>query len=195
MKILEYIRQLSPLQCGITDGIDIDCEDLKKPGGLYRAVWVFNRGDLTVPIDVTVATYVTDLSLATYLGLFLFESTKFSHEAVWTEQVGEGGNVSYLQTVTLRVPNSNPTSDKVIEDASVSELVVITKSNAGEFQIWGAENGLSANDQTTGGPGRQATDSTFTTLVLAGTERYLPKRLLVGGTSAATEAYLAARVA
>ena len=67
MKILEYIRQLSPLQCGITDGIDIDCEDLKKPGGLYRAVWVFNRGDLTVPIDVTVATYVTDLSLATYL--------------------------------------------------------------------------------------------------------------------------------
>ena len=131
MKIIEYIRQLSPLQCGITDGIDIDCEDLKKPGGLYRAVWVFNRGDLTVPIDVTVATYVTDLSLATYLGLFLFESTKFSHEAVWTEQVGEGGNVSYLQTVTLRVPNSNPTSDKVIEDASVSELVVITKSNAG----------------------------------------------------------------
>lgn len=194
MKILEYIRQLSPLQCGITDGIDIDCEDLRKPGGLYRAVWVFNRGDLRTPIDVTLVAYVTNLDLNTYQGLFLFESTKFSHEAVWTEQVGDGGNISYLQTVTLRLPNSNPTADRVIEDASVSELVVITKSNAGEFLIWGAENGLSANDQTTGGPGRQSTDSTFATLVLAGTERFLPKRLLIGGSASLTEAYLNARV-
>jgi hypothetical protein len=179
-----------PLDCGISAGIDINCQDLRKPGGLYRDVWIFNKGDQRVPIDVTLAQYVTSLELNTYMGLYKFSSTKFAHEAVWAEQVGDGGNVSYTQTVTLRLPNSNPASDKVIEDASVSELVVITRSNAGEYQIWGAENGLGAGDGTTGGTGRNGTDSTFTTLVLTGVERYLPKRLLIGGTDSATLAYL-----
>lgn len=191
--ILEYYIQRA-LQCGISDGIDIDCTDLRKPGGLYRIAWIFNLEDQSVPIDVTLATYITNLELNTYLGLYKFESTKNSHEAVWTEQLGDGGNVSVLQTVTLRLPNNNPANDKVIEDAMVSNLVVITRSNAGEYLIWGAENGLSAGDGTMGGAGRNATDSTFTTLVLTGTERYLPKRLLVGGTDAATLAYLNARV-
>jgi len=179
-----------PLDCGISAGIGIDCSALRKPGGLYRTVWVTNKDDFRVPIDVTLAEYVTSLELNTYVGLYEFESTKFSHEAVWAEQLGDGGNVSYSQTVTLRLPSSTPATDKVIEDASVSELVVITRSNAGEYQIWGAENGLSAGDGTTGGSGRQGTDSTFVTLVLTGVERYLPKRLLIGGSDAATLAAL-----
>lgn len=183
------------LDCGITDGIDINCEDLRKPGGLYKTAWVFNLSALRVAIDASLAGYITDLEFQTYLSLYVFSSTKFSHEAVWATQLGDGGNVSYLQTVTLRVPNSNPAHDKVIEDASVSDLGVITRSNAGEYQIWGAENGLSAGDGTTGGPGRQATDSTFSTIVLTGTERFLPKRLLIGGSDAATLAYLNAMVA
>ena len=184
-----------PLQCGITDGIDITCAALRKPGGYYRIAWVLNKEDFRIAIDVTLAEYVTNLELNTYQGLFKFESTKFSHEAVWQQQVGEGGNVSYLQTVTLRVANDNPAADKVVEDASVAELVVITRSNAGEYQIWGAENGVSSGPNTQGGNGRQSTDSTFTQLVLVGVERYLPKRMLVGGTDAATLAYLNARVA
>lgn len=181
-----------PLDCGISGGIGIDCSALRKPGGLYRTVWALNKDDFRVPIDVTIADYVTSLELNTYRGLYEFESTKFSHEATWTEQVGDGGNVSFLQSVTLRLPTSTPATDKVIEDATVAELVVITRSNAGEYQIWGAENGLSAGDGTTGGSGRQGTDSTFVTLVLTGTERYLPKRLLIGGSDAATLAALEA---
>lgn len=184
-----------PLNCGITDGIDITCADLRKPGGLYRAVWAFNKGDLRVPIDVTLAAYITDLEFNTYRSLYLFESTKFSHEATWTQQQGDGGNISYQQNVILRLSNSNPAADKVIEDASVSELGIITRSNAGEYQIWGAENGLASGDGTTGGSGRQATDSTFTQLTLVGVERYLPKRLLIGGSDAATLAYLTAMTA
>lgn len=179
-----------PLDCGISSGIDITCQNLRKPGGLYRVVWAFNKGDLRIPIDVTLAAYITDLELVTYRGLYKFESTKFSHEAVWSQQTGDGGNISYLETVTLRLPNSDPAADKVIEDASVSELVVITRSNAGEYQIWGAENGISSGDGTQGGAGRQSTDSTFTTLVLTGVERYIPKRLLIGGSDANTLAAL-----
>lgn len=181
--------------CGITGDIDITCADLRKPGGLYNTVWIFNLDALRIPINVTVADYVTDLEFLTYKSLYKFSSTKFSHEAVWSQQSGDGGNVSYNQTVTLRLANSNPAADRVIEDASVSELVVITRSNAGEYQIWGAANGLAAGDGTTGGPGRQATDSTFSTLVLTGVETYLPKRLLIGGSDANTLAYLNAATA
>jgi hypothetical protein len=181
------------LDCGIQNGIDINCQDLRRPGGLFRAVWVYNKKDLRYPIDVTVADYVTNLEFLTYTALYKFESSKFSHEAVWTQQQGDGGNISYQQTVTLRLPTFNPASDKVIEDASVAELGVITLSNSGEYQIWGAENGLSAGDGTTGGTGRQGTDSTFTTLVLQGVERFLPKRFLVGGSTALTQEYIDAR--
>lgn len=182
-------------ECGISGGIGIDCSDLRKPGGLYRTAWVFNKSALRVPIDVTLASYITDLEFLTYMSLYKFESAKFSHEATWTQQSGDGGNVSFLQTVILRLANSNPTADKVIEDASVAELGIITRSNAGEYLIWGAENGLASTDATTGGTGRQATDSTFTQLNLGGSERFLPKRLLIGGSDAATLAYLNAMVA
>lgn len=187
-----YHRQLSPLQCGIADGIDMNCTDLRKPGGVYRVVWVFNLGDLRAPIDVTLADYITDLPFTVYRSLYVFESTKFSHDGTWQQQNGDGGNVSYIQTVNLRVSNNNPAADRVIEDASVSELGVITRSNAGEFLIWGAENGMASDPATTGGTGRQSTDSTFTQLTLVGTERFLPKRLLIGGSAAATLQYLTA---
>lgn len=175
--------------CGIRSGIGFVCDDLRKPGGYYSTVYIFNKEDLRVPIDVTLETYLTDIELVTYRGMYKFTSAKYSHEATWALQRSDGGSVSFLQTVTLRLPNSTPTSDVIMEDAAVSELVVITRSNAGEYQIWGAENGLSGGDGTQGGAGRQATDSAFTTLVLTGTERYLPKRLL-RGTDAATLQFL-----
>lgn len=181
------------LGCGISGGFGISCDDLRRPGGYYRIVWVTNLESFRLPIDVTLSTYITNLELTTYTGLYKFESTKYSHEAVWAQQNSDGGNVLFNQTVTLRLPNNDPTTDRVLEDATVSDLVVITRSNAGEYQIWGAENGLSSGDGTTGGAGRNQGDSTFTTLVLTGAERYLPKRLLVGGSDALTLQYLNAR--
>lgn len=183
-----------PLDCGIGAGMGVNCDDLRKPGGLYRAAWVFNLGDLRNPLPVTQGNYVTDLPLTTYQTLYKFESTKFSHEATWTEQTSDGGNKSYQQSVTLRLFNSNPTHDAVIEDLGVAEVGVIVKTNAGEFLIYGAENGLTS-DGSTGGSGRQATDSTTSQIVLVGTERFLPKRLLIGGSNSSTQTYLDAMTA
>lgn len=188
-KIVHWAKQLA-LDCGIGSGIDITCDDLRKPGGVYRAAWVFNLSALRTPIPVTTEDYVTNLNFNTYVSLYKFESNKFSHEGTWQQQVSDGGAASYLQTVILRVANNNPTADAVIQDASVAELGVILKTNAGEYLIFGAENGLSAGPETTGGTGRQATDNTFTQLNLTGTERFLPKRLLIGGSSSTTQLYL-----
>lgn len=186
---VQYVRQLA-LDCGISSGIDITCDDLRKPGGVYRAVWVYNKSALRNPLPVSSADYIKDLPFTTYASLYKLESNKYTHEATWQQQNGDGGNISYLQTVILRVVNNNPTADAVIEDLSVAEVGVIALTNAGEYLIFGAENGLSSSPQTTGGTGRQATDNTFTQLNLTGTERFLPKRLLIGGTATATQAYL-----
>lgn len=175
-----------PLNCGIVAGMDITCDDLRKPGGLFKDVWVFNIDDLRLPIAVGTDSYLTSLELDTYRLLYKFSSTKYSHEATWTEQTGEGGNKSYRQQVTLRLFNSNPTDDAVIEDLGVSNVGVIVKTNAGEFLIYGAETGLTS-DGSTGGSGRNGTDTTTSSIVLVGDERFLPKRLLIGGSAANTQ--------
>lgn len=175
--------------CRLTAGVGVICDDLRKPGGLFREVWVGNLGDLLTPLPVATADYITTLPFATYRSLYKFEGTKYQHEATWTEQTADGGNKSYQQTVTLRLFNSNPTADAAIEDLGVAEVFVIAKTNAGEFLIYGAENGLTS-DGSTGGAGRAATDPTTSTVVLVGTERFLPKRLLIGGSAATTQAFL-----
>ena len=178
-----------PLNCGIAAGVDVNCDDLRKPGGLSREAWGFNLSDLRTPIPVDLATYITNLDLTTYQGLYKFSGTKFSHEFTWTEQTSDGGNKSYQQSLTLRLFNSNPTDDAAIEDLGVADTVFVVRTNAGEFLILGAENGLTS-DGSTGGAGRQAVDATTSQIVLVGTERFLPKRLLIGGSSASTLAYL-----
>ncbi len=183
-----------PLNCGISAGIDVNCDDLRKPGGLSREVWAFNLSDLRTPIPVTAAAYVTDLEFNTYQSLYKFSATKYSHEATWTEQTSDGGNKSYQQQVTLRLFNSNPTDDAAIEDLGVAEIGLIVKTNSGEYLIYGAENGLTS-DGSTGGAGRQAVDSTTSQIILVGTERFLPKRLLIAGSATATKAYIDAMTA
>lgn len=177
------------MSCLIGSGIGITCDDLRKPGGLSRDAWGFNLTDLRDPLPVTSASYVTDLPLTTYRGLYKFSGSKYSHEFTWTEQKSDGGNVSYQQSLTLRLVNSNPTDDATIEDLGVAETGWIVKTNSGEFLILGAENGLSS-EGSTGGTGRQAVDATTSQIVLIGTERFLPKRLLIGGSAANTLAYL-----
>lgn len=183
-----------PLNCRVVEGIDINCDDLRKPGGLYREAWVFNLTDLVSPLNVSAQDYITNLPLTTYRGLYKFAGSKYSHEATWTEQTSDGGNKSYNQSVTLRIFNSNPAHDAAIENLGVAEVGVIVKTNAGEYLIYGAENGLTS-DGSTGGSGRTATDATTSSIILVGTERFLPKRLLIGGSLANTAAYIAAATA
>lgn len=178
-----------PLNCGISDGIDLNCDDLRKPGGVKRDVWAFNISALRTPIPVDSAGYITNLDFTTYASLYKFSGAKFAHEATWTEQTSDGGNKSYQQQVILRLFNSNPTDDATIEDLGVSEVGIIVPTNSGEYLIYGAENGLSS-DGSTGGSGRQATDPTTSQITLVGVERFLPKRLLIGGSATTTKQYL-----
>lgn len=178
--------------CAITAGITVSCDDLRRVGGLAKRVWVGNLDDLVSPFP-TGNNYVTNLELSTYQSLYSFESTKFSHEANYTVAKSDGGNISFGQTVILRLFNNDPTDDGVIEDMTTSDIFVIVQTNNNEFFVYGAGSGLGLTEGT-GGSGRQLADSTVTQLTLTGAEKELPKRFLRTDINT-TLAYLNARTA
>lgn len=165
------------LNCGITAGINISCADRKRVSGVARKVWVFNLSDLRVPIDTTTASYVTDLEFNTYRNLYAFEGAKFSHQGSVDLARTDGGNVSFNQTVVLRVFNNDPTDDATIEDLTTSDVGVILLTNNNEFLIFGAGNGLTctAMTQTTG---KNQGEDTTSVLTLTGSEVKMYKRFL-----------------
>jgi hypothetical protein len=163
--------------CRVTAGISIECDDLKRAGGLAKKIWIGNLADLRVQIDNTLSSYHTSIEFTTYASLKAFEGGKFSHEASSTLQVGEGGNVSYQHQVILRLINNDPTDDATLEDFATSDVFAIVQTNNNEFKIYGAGAGLSASAETDTS-GRQVTDSSLTTITLTGVDRFKPKRFL-----------------
>jgi hypothetical protein len=178
--------------CLISSGITVSCDDLRRVGGLAKRVWIGNIDDLVNQFP-TGRDYVTNIELGTYQGLFKFESSKFSHEANYAIAKSDGGNISFNQTVILRLFNNDPTDDGVIEDMTTSDIFAIVQTNNNEFFIYGAGSGLGLTEGT-GGSGRQLADSTVTQLTLTGSEKELPKRFLRVDANT-TLAYLEARSA
>ena len=178
--------------CLISSGISVSCQDLRRSGGIAKRVWIGNLDDLTNPFP-TGASYVTNIELSTYQSLYAFESSKFSHEANYTISKSDGGNISFNQTVILRLFNNDPTDDQVIADLTTSDVFCIVQTNNNEFFIFGSGSGLGLTEGA-GGTGRQLTDSTVTTLTLTGAEKELPKRFLRTDVET-TLAYLEAREA
>jgi|SRR5688572_10377900 len=182
------------MACTIAGDIDITCDALKRAGGNHKKAWTFNLSDLRVPIDTSLAAYVTDLPLNTYALLRTIDGPKFGIEASSNLQLGDGGNVSYNHQVIYRVFSTTPTDDATLEDYATADTVHIIWTNNDEFKIYGGANGLTATAETDT-TGRQITDSPVDTITLGGVERFKPKRLLIGGSVANTLAYLTSREA
>ncbi len=179
--------------CGITAGIDISCSDLRRTGGVAKNVWLFNISDLRAAIDVDASSYITTIELNTYATLYRFEGAKFSHSATSNLAKTDSGNVSFTHELMMKVYNTNPTEDGVLQDLSVSEVGAIVQTNNDEFLIYGAGNGLSAS-AIAAQTGKNAGDDSTTTVTLTGSERTLPKRFLVTNKTL-TLAWLNAHVA
>lgn len=185
------------MACGITRGVSITCDQLKRAGGLGKKVWGFNLTDLRRSIDTSLENYITSIELTTYVTMYAFESGKFSHEYSVTQNVGEGGNVSFQHQLILRIPLTNPTAVASAEDLATSDTVWVIQTNNNEFKILGAGAGLTSS-ALTDGSGRQVTDSSIATITLTGVERFMPKffsRDASGTDTSEVLAYLNAHVA
>lgn len=155
--------------CGITQGFDVDCAALKKVSGVKK-VWLYNLDNLVTPIDGELAGYLSSLELSGYTGLYPFESKKFSHQLTSTLSVNEDGNASWTQALVLRLFNNSPEEDTVLADLAVSNIGAVVWTNANEFLIAGAANGLSATEGSVG-TGRNLGESTVANITLTGQEQ------------------------
>lgn len=179
------------MACGITAGITVACNDLRRVGGLRQTLYVGNIADLATPFDpISIGTnYVQSIPFTTYKSLYKITGPKFSHNADCKMQVSDAGNVSWEHSVTIRVFNDTAVEDGVLQDLSVAEVFVIVQTNNQEFLMYGIGNGLRA---TAGDlpSGKKNGDDPITTLTLTGSEKTIFKRFLVNGDLNQTLNYL-----
>ena len=163
--------------CGINQGFNFDCNSLKRVSGVRR-LWAFNVADLRAGIDPNGTGYVSGLEFNGYDGLYEFESRKFSHQFTHTLVVAESGAASWTQTGVIKVFVDTPAEVAALSDLAVSNVGFIVLTNNSEFRIYGAENGMTAGDGTTGTTGRAQGEDTTDQITMIGSEK-LPYRVLL----------------
>lgn len=163
--------------CGITSGIGINCDALKRVGGLNKRVWLGNIASLATPIVGLTDGFVTNIPLTTYNTLYSFQGPKFAHAFELNEQRGDEGNVQWEHKLMLKLQNTSPTDDAVLEDLTVSEVFAIVQTNNLEFLILGAQNGLTATESKLKS-GQKSGDTSSSEITLSGFEQSVYKRLL-----------------
>jgi hypothetical protein len=163
--------------CGITQGFNFDCNSLKRVSGVKR-LWAFNTDDLRTGIDPNGTGYVTGLEFNGYDGLYEFESKKFSFQFTHNLVVAESGAVSWTQTGVLRLFVDTPEEVAALSDLAVANVGFIVLTNNGEFRIYGAENGMTAGDGTTGTTGLAQGENTTDQVTMLGNEKQ-PYRILL----------------
>lgn len=181
------------MSCGITSGINITCDDLKRVGGVNKRVWIFNISDLADEKYTETTGYISAINFDTYGGTYGFVSKKKSHSGGFSVQKQQpGGNSFYQHDAILKLFPDSPTEDSVIENLVVSDVGLIIEDNNEQFFLYGADNGLEVTEGTQNSGQENASDVALS-LTFTGEEKDLPKRLSVGGTGtdyAATKAYL-----
>jgi hypothetical protein len=179
------------MACGITAGITVTCNDLRRVGGVKQTLWLGNIADLAVPFDPVAigSNYVSSIPFTVYKSLYKIQGPKFAHSADCKMQVSDAGNVSWEHSVTIRVFNDTPIEDNVLQDMSVAEMFAIVQTNNQEFLMYGIGNGMrgTAGDLPTG---KKNGDDPITTLTLTGSEKTVYKRFLIGGDINQTLNYL-----
>ena len=176
--------------CGINQGFNFDCNSLKRVSGVRR-LWAFNVADLRAGIDPNGTGYVSGLEFNGYDGLYEFESRKFSHQFTHTLVVAESGAASWTQTGVIKVFVDTPAEVAALSDLAVSNVGFIVLTNNSEFRIYGAENGMTAGDGTTGTTGRAQGEDTTDQITMIGSEK-LPYRVLLRTDYNTTLAYVEA---
>lgn len=176
------------MACGISSGIGIDCNGLKRVGGVGKKAWIFNIDDLS---SYTTGSdgCINQLNFNAYAGLYEFASRKQAHSGGYTPvSGGEGGNKFFQHDVQLKLFSDSCTEDQVIEALLVSEVGIILETNNEEFKLYGGYNGM---EQTGGSQnsGQASASDIADTLIFQGEESDLPKRIL-DSTYAITKAYI-----
>lgn len=176
--------------CKAAGGLKATCEDKLRVGGADPDFWVGYLSELDTPFNLARTSDITTIDFGSYGGLRKFEGQKFQNSFGSELVVGGGGNKSYSQTGIVKLLSDSTADDLILEQLNLGDdIFIVYQNNNEEVFILGAGNGLSSTAavQNTGTTGDADTSDTVT---LTGSERTKPLRFKVGGTLAATLAYL-----
>lgn len=176
--------------CLIESGIDINCEDLRRVGGVNKTFYAYNLDDLATPeYTFDMNGYITAINFNTYAGLYEFTGKKKSHSAGYTIQSQAGANTYFQHDATVKLFPDTPMDDQVIEDLIVSDVGVIVETNNEEFFLYGGTNGMEVTEGTQNSGSESASDVSDS-LTFTGEEPRKPFRILVNDSYDDTKAYL-----
>ena len=163
--------------CGITQPFNFDCNSLKRVSGVRR-LWAFNVDDV-VPIDPNGTGFVTGIQgKSAYTFLYEFESKKNSFQFTHSLVVAESGAISWTQTGVLRLFVDTPAEVQALSDLAVANVGFIVLTSNGQFRIYGALNGMTAADPTTGTTGLNIGENTTDSITMVGSENVQYRILL-----------------
>lgn len=178
------------MPCLIDAGAGINCEALRRVGGVNKRAYLFNVSELT-SVGLDANNYINSLLFdTTYLGLYKYISRKQAHSGGYTAVTGGvGGNKFFQHDVILKLFPDDPTEDIVMETLIVSCPGIILQDNNDEFKVYGLTNGMDQSEGLQNTGLEPASDVGYGTTWL-GSEPKIPQRILVGGSALSTENYL-----
>lgn len=168
-------------ECLVTNGMLTSCEDLRRVGGAKKRFWVFNLDAVdktagTQGFTIDASGFVTAITWGVYGGLYEFQGQRKSHSGGYTLANAEGGNRFFNHDVIVKLLNTAPWDDQVIEELAVASVGVILETNNQEFIMYGGFNGMSMTEgvQNTG---QEPASDESSVLTFQGDEKELPKRV------------------
>ena len=165
------------MACGITSGVSVTCDDLRRVGGVNKRAFIFNLSDVT-GYTTTVDGCISAITFDVATGLYEFDSRKFAHSGGYSVQSGgEGGNKFYQHDVQLKMFSTTCLDDKILEDLLVANVGIILETANQDFKLFGTYNGMSeeSGQQNSGQVGASDVSDT---LIFQGEEKGMPKHVL-----------------
>lgn len=169
------------VECLVSNGMLVTCDDLRRVGGVNKRFWLFNINGIdktagTNGYTIDASGFVTAITFGVYGGLLKFEGQRKSHSGGWTEANAAGGNRFFTHDVIVKLLNTAPWDDQVIEDLLVADVGVILETNNQEFIMYGGFNGMSM-EEAAQNTGQENESDESSSLTFKGEEKELPKRV------------------
>lgn len=181
------------MACKITDGIDFDCTNLLKVGGVQPDFWVGYLSELDTAFSLSQTADINTIDFGAYGGLRRFSGNKFAHSAGSELVVAAGGTKSWRHTFVAKLNADSTADDKTLQDLSLgNDIFIIYPDNNRVFKILGAGNGLSVESDVENS-GQTGDSDTSDTVTLVGQELTKPLRFSLAGGYQATLDYLESR--
>lgn len=177
-------------QCkNLANGIDPDCDALKKAGGLNKRVFIGQLSQLDAygvdgnTLDINSLTMALTGSIPNTLKKFI--GKKLKNNGQHDLEIGENINV-FNQTINIVLYYKTSRDIYNIEQlANAEDLFAIVENNAGDIEVYGIDTlgsessedpigGLNASAGT-GGTGVLLNDTTAYTLTLSGQHRIMKR--------------------